>query len=148
VHDDHRLFEMLILEGAQAGLSWITVLKKRLAYREAFHRFDPEKVARMSDAELESCLQNPGLIRNRLKIFGARQNAQAFLKIHEDFGSFDAYVWRFVGGKPLVRKWTSNSQIPTSTPESLALSKDLKKCGMTFVGPTIIYAFMQAVGLW
>ena len=147
VHDDHRLFEMLILEGAQAGLSWITVLKKRAAYRESFHQFDPEKVARMRDAELEQCLQNPGLIRNRLKIFSARQNAQAFLKIQENFGSFDAYVWRFVGGKPLVRKWKDASQIPTSTPESIALSKDLKKRGMTFVGPTIIYAFMQAVGL-
>lgn len=147
VHDDRHLFEMLILEGAQAGLSWETILKRRDAYRHAFHHFDPLKVAKMSDSELKKLCENPDIIRNKLKIFGARQNAQAFLKIQDEFGSFDRYVWGFVKGKPLKNHWKKLQEIPPSTPESTALSKDLKKRGMTFVGPTIIYAFMQAVGL-
>lgn len=147
IHDDRHLFEMLILEGAQAGLSWETILKRRDAYRHAFHHFDPLKVAKMSDSELKKLCENPDIIRNKLKIFGARQNAQVFLKIQDEFGSFDRYVWGFVKGKPLKNHWKKLQEIPSSTPESTALSKDLKKRGMTFVGPTIIYAFMQAVGL-
>jgi DNA-3-methyladenine glycosylase I len=147
VHDDQKHFEMLILEGAQAGLSWLTVLQKRENYREAFHSFDPEKVANMSDAELELQLQNPGIIRNRLKVFAARKNAIAFLKIRDEFSSFDKYVWGFVGGKQKVNTWKNLSEVPASTPDSDALAKDLKKRGMTFVGTTIIYAYMQAVGM-
>lgn len=146
-HDDRHLFEMLVLEGAQAGLSWETVLKKRKAYRKAFHNFDPVKVARMSDAELEALCQNPEIIRNRLKIFSARQNARVFLQIQKEFGSFDTYLWGFVKNKPIVNHRKQMKDIPTHTPESDALSKDLKKRGMNFVGSTIIYAFMQAVGL-
>lgn len=147
LHDDHRLFEMLILEGAQAGLSWETVLKKRENYRIAFHNFDPQKVAAMQDHELESLRHNPQIIRNRLKIYAARQNAQIFLKIQKEFGSFDRYLWKFVDGKPIKNHWKHFKEIPATTPESDALSKDLKKRGMTFVGSTIIYAYMQAVGL-
>lgn len=147
VHDDRHLFEMLILEGAQAGLSWETILKRREGYREAFFNFDPAKVASMSDEELEGLLHNEKIIRNRLKIFSARQNAQVFLKIQKEFGSFDRYVWNFVNGKPIVNQWKQLKDAPVSTKESDALSKDLKKRGMTFVGSTIIYAFMQAVGL-
>jgi DNA-3-methyladenine glycosylase I len=147
VHDDRHLFEMLILEGAQAGLSWETILKRRSGYRQAFHHFDPIKVASMSDAELDALLQNQAIIRNRLKVYAARQNARVFLKIQEEFGSFDRYVWDFVGGKPIITRRKSLKEIPASTPESDALSKDLKKRGMTFVGSTITYAFMQAVGL-
>lgn len=147
VHDDRQHFEMLILEGAQAGLSWETILKRRDNYRAAFLNFDPVKVARMSDAALEALLTDTGIIRNRLKIFGARRNAQAFLAIQKEFGSFDAYVWSFVGGKPLQNRRQSLSDIPAQTPESEVLSKDLKKRGMTFVGPTIIYAYMQAIGM-
>jgi DNA-3-methyladenine glycosylase I len=147
VHDDQRHFEMLILEGAQAGLSWETVLKKRAGYRAAFHDFDPTRVANMTDAELETLLQNPAIIRNRLKVFGARRNAHAFLAIQQQFGSFDAYVWRFVGGAPRLNAWRSLAELPAFTAESDALSKDLKKHGMTFVGSTIIYAYMQACGL-
>ncbi len=147
VHDDRHHFEMLILEGAQAGLSWETVLKKREGYRKAFHHFDPKKVAQMSDNELEKLLDNPNIIRNRLKVFTARQNAKVFLKIQEEFASFDRYLWRFVNGKPIKNHWKSLKECPTSTPVSDALSKDLKKRGMNFVGSTIIYAFMQAVGL-
>jgi len=146
-HDDRHLFEMLILEGAQAGLSWETILKKREGYRKAFHHFDPVKVASMTDHDLEKLCHNPDIIRNRLKIFGTRQNARAFLAIQEEFGSFDAYVWRFVKGVPLIHHRVSFKDVPPTTPESDALSKDLKKRGMTFVGSTIIYAFMQAVGL-
>jgi DNA-3-methyladenine glycosylase I len=146
-HDDLHLFELLILEGAQAGLSWETVLKKRQGYRTAFHAFDPLKVAGMSDEALEALRNNPEIIRNRLKICAARQNAQVFLKIQEEFGSFDKYLWEFVGGKPLLNHWERFQDVPASTPESDALSKDLKKRGMTFVGSTIIYAYMQAVGL-
>jgi DNA-3-methyladenine glycosylase I len=147
VHDDHRLFEMLILEGAQAGLSWETILKRREGYRKAFHHFNPVKVANMTDEELESLKENPGIIRNRLKIYAARQNAKVFLKIQKEFGSFDSYVWSFVQGKPIVNHWQRLKEFPATTPESDALSKDLKKRGMTFVGSTIIYAYMQAVGL-
>lgn len=147
VHDDIRHFEMLILEGAQAGLSWETILKKRDAYRRAFKGFDPAKVARMTDAALEKLMQDEGIVRNRLKIFSARRNAQAFLDIQKEFGSFDAYVWRFVGGKPLKGCRKTLKDIPAKTPESDALSKDLKKRGMNFVGSTIIYAYMQAIGM-
>ena len=146
-HDDRHLFEMLILEGAQAGLSWETILKKREGYRKAFHHFDPHKVAFMSDKELETLRENPEVIRNRLKIYGTRQNARAFLKIQEEFGSFDSYVWRFVNGAPLINHWKHFKEVPSSTRESDVLSKDLKKRGMTFVGSTIIYAYMQAVGM-
>ena len=146
-HDDQHLFEMLILEGAQAGLSWETVLKKREGYRKVFHQFDPHKVTRMSDAELEDLRQNPAIIRNRLKIYSARQNAQAYLQIQKEFGSFDRYVWGFVNGSPIRSHRTALKDIPVKSPESDALSKDLKQRGMIFVGSTIIYAYMQAVGL-
>jgi DNA-3-methyladenine glycosylase I len=146
-HDDQELFELLILEGAQAGLSWETVLKKRNGYRKAFHGFDPIKVAAMTDLELEKLRSNPEIIRNRLKIFAARQNALVFLEIQKEFGSFDQYVWSFVKGKPIKNHWNSLKEIPPTTTESDALSKDLKKRGMTFVGSTIIYAFMQAIGM-
>ena len=147
VHDDRKLFEMLILEGAQAGLSWETILKKREGYRQAFHHFDPEKVAAMTDEELEALRENPAIVRNRLKIYAARKNAHAFLNIQKEFGSFDAYVWRFVEGQPKVGHWPTFEAVPVTTPASDVLSKDLKKRGMTFVGSTIIYAYMQAVGL-
>jgi DNA-3-methyladenine glycosylase I len=147
VHDEHRLFEMLILEGAQAGLSWETILKRREGYRKAFYHFDPPKVAGMSDEELENLLKNPEIIRNRLKVFGARQNAKAFLNIQQEFGSFDRYVWNFVKGQPIRNHWKQLRDIPARTTESDALSKDLKKRGMIFVGSTIIYAYMQAVGM-
>lgn len=147
LHDDHRLFEMLILEGAQAGLSWETVLKRRQGYRKAFHKFDPVKVAKMSDQDLETVLLDPGVIRNRLKVFAARQNALVFLKIQKEFGSFNAYLWDFVSGEPIVNHRKSFKEVPCSSPLSDAISKDLKKRGMTFVGSTIIYAFCQAVGL-
>lgn len=146
-HDDKKLFEFLILEGAQAGLSWETILRKREGYRKAFHKFDPVKVAKMSDNELEKLLQNPEIIRNRLKVFSARQNAQVFLQIQKEFGSFDKYVWHFVNNKPIKNHRKALKEIPASTKESDALSKDLKKHGMTFVGSKIIYAFMQAVGM-
>lgn len=147
LHDDQRLFEMLILEGAQAGLSWETVLKKREGYRKAFHQFDPHKVARMTDEALEALRDNPEIIRNRLKIYAARKNAQAFLDIQKEYQTFDAYLWGFVNGKPVMNHRKSFDDVPATTAESNALSKDLKKRGMTFVGSTIIYAFMQAVGM-
>lgn len=147
VYEDRRLFEMLILEGAQAGLSWETILKRRDEYRKVFHHFDPAKVAKMTDPELNNLLNNPGIIRNRLKIYAARQNAIVFLQIQKEFGSFSKYIWGFVKDEPLITRKKSLRDIPTSTPVSDALSKDLKKRGMTFVGSTIIYAFMQAVGL-
>lgn len=147
VHNDQHLFEMLILEGAQAGLSWKTILKRRDAYRAAFHQFDVQKVAAMPDQDLEVQLQNPHIIRNRLKIWGTRKNALVFLKIQEEFGTFDSYIWKFVEDKPRLNRWASFKEIPSKTPESDALSQDLKKRGMTFVGSTIMYAFMQAVGL-
>ena len=147
VHDDQKHFEMLILEGAQAGLSWETILKRREGYREAFKQFDVVAVANMSDSDLEALLTNPGIIRNRLKVFSARQNARVFISIQKEFGSFDAYVWQFVQGQPKINRPASLQEIPTQTSESDALSKDLKKKGMRFVGPTIIYAHMQAVGM-
>jgi DNA-3-methyladenine glycosylase I len=147
VHDDRHFFEMLILEGAQAGLSWSTILKKRVAYRRAFDRFDPRKVARYDAAKLASLLADPGIVRNRLKVAAAVKNARAFLALQDEFGSFDAYVWRFVGGKPIVGRPRTLRDIPPTTAESDALSKDLKQRGMTFVGSTIVYAFMQATGL-
>ena len=147
VHDDCKHFEMLILEGAQAGLSWDTILKRREGYRRCFADFDPEKVAAFSDEQLESLLLDPSIIRNRLKVFAARKNAIAFLQIQDEFGSFDAYVWPFVGGKTIVRRPETEEDYRATTPESDALSKDLKKHGFTFVGSTIIYAHMQATGL-
>lgn len=147
VHDDRHLFEMLILEGAQAGLSWETILKRREAYQKAFYHFDPKKVAIMKDLELDQLLSNKDIIRNRLKIYAARKNALVFLEIQKEFGSFDRYLWNFVDAKPIVTRRKSLKELPTTTPISDALSKDLKKRGMSFVGSTIIYAFMQAVGL-
>jgi DNA-3-methyladenine glycosylase I len=147
VHDDQMLFEMLILEGAQAGLSWETVLNKREGYRKAFKNFDVKKVSKMTDEQLEKLMTNEGIIRNRLKIFSARRNALVFLEIQKEFGSFDKYVWSFVNGKTIKNKWKNLKQIPTMTKESDDLAKDLKKRGMNFVGSTIIYAFMQAVGM-
>ena len=147
LHDDRRLFEMLILEGAQAGLSWITVLKKRDNYRKAFDNFDAAKVARYDAKKVRELLQNEGIIRNRLKIAAAISNAQAFLAVKKEFGSFDKYIWQFVGGKPLNNKRRSMSELPATTPQSDAMSKDLKKRGFRFVGSTICYAFMQAVGM-
>lgn len=147
VYDDKHLFEMLILEGAQAGLNWETILKKREGYRKAFYHFDPIKVASMSSDELNELLKNKNIIRNKLKIYAARQNAQVFLKIQDEFGSFRDYVWAFVNGKSIINYWQKHEDIPVTTPESSALSKDLKKRGMKFIGPTIIYAYMQAVGL-
>lgn len=147
VHEDRKHFEMLILEGAQAGLNWETILKRREGYRRVFKGFDPQKVAEMTDAELEKVLTDPAIIRNRLKIFSARKNAQVFLAIQKEFGSFDAYIWRFVGGHPIVNQPKTLKDIPTKTAESDALSKDLKRRGMSFVGSTIIYAHMQAIGM-
>ncbi len=147
VHDDRRLFEFLILEGAQAGLSWETILKKREAYRKAFDRFDPKVVARYGKGKVRELLRDAGIVRNRLKIEGAIRNANAFLSVRDEFGSFDEYIWQFVGGKPLVNAWRSLRQLPATTSESDAMSKDLKRRGFTFVGSTICYAFMQAVGM-
>jgi DNA-3-methyladenine glycosylase I len=147
VHDDRRHFEMLILEGAQAGLSWYTILRRREGYRQAFKDFDPARVARMTDGELERLLANGEIIRNRLKVFSARKNAQAFLAVQRESGSFDAYVWRFVGGEPKLNRPRTPKEVPPRTAESDALAKDLKKRGMSFVGSTIMYAYMQAVGL-
>lgn len=147
VHDDRKHFEMLILEGAQAGLSWETILKRREGYRTAFKGFDPALVAEMTDPELEALMLDAGIIRNRLKIWGARKNAVAFLALQQEFGSFDAYVWRFVGEKPLQPQRRSLAEVPATSPESDALAKDLKKRGMTFVGSTIVYAYMQAIGM-
>lgn len=147
VFDDRKLFEFLILEGAQAGLSWLTVLKKRENYRKAFSNFDPVKVASFSEEKIQSLLYDPGIIRNQLKIRSAVTNAAAFLKIQEEFGSFADYSWRFVGGKPIVNCFKSLKEVPGRTPESDAFSKDLKKRGFKFVGSTIIYAHMQAIGM-
>ena len=147
VHDDQKHFEMLILEGAQAGLNWETILKRREGYREAFKQFDPTTCANLSDAYLEKLLTNPNIIRNRLKIFSARQNARVFINIQKEFGSFDAYVWQFVQGKTKLNQPQSLQDVPALTKESGTLSKDLKKRGMSFVGSTIMYAYMQAVGM-
>jgi DNA-3-methyladenine glycosylase I len=146
-HDDRRLFEDLVLDGAQAGLSWSTILRKRENYREAFDNFDPVKVAAYDEAKIEDLLQNPGIVRNRQKVNSAVKNAKAFLKIQEEFGSFDAYIWGFVDGKPIQNQWKSMSELPAKTELSEMVSKDLKERGFNFVGPTIIYAFMQAVGM-
>ena len=147
LHDDRGLFEFLILEGAQAGLSWDTILRKRDAYREAFASFDPAKVARFNASKCEKLLQNEGIIRNRLKIASAVSNAKAFLKVQDEFGSFDTYIWDFVGGKPIVNKTKSTADIVAKTEISDAVSKDLRKRGFNFVGSTIMYAFMQATGM-
>ncbi len=147
VHDDRRLFEFLLLEGAQAGLSWITVLRKRDAYRRAFDAFDPVKVAAYGPAKVDELLSNPGIIRNRLKIGAAIANARAFLQVQEEFGSFDRYIWGFVGNEQIRNAWQSMQEIPARTDISDAMSKDLKKRGFSFVGSTICYAFMQAVGM-
>ncbi|SEB55038.1 DNA-3-methyladenine glycosylase I [Paenibacillus sp. GP183] len=147
VHDDLKWFEMLNLEGAQAGLSWYTILKKRENYREAFDQFQPEKILLYDQAKIEQLMQNPGIVRNRLKIEGVVKNAHAFLRVKEEFGSFDAYMWRFVGGEPLINQWAELRDIPATTEQSDALSKDLKKRGFKFVGSTICYALMQATGM-
>lgn len=147
VHDDRELFEMLILEGAQAGLSWETILNKRAGYRAAFHDFDVQKVAAMTDAELTALLQNPQIVRNRLKVFATRKNAIAFIKIQQEFTSFNAYLWKFVNHQPIINQFTTFAEVPASTPLSDAISQDLKKRSMTFVGSTIIYAYLQGVGV-
>ena len=147
LHDDFRQFEFLILEGAQAGLSWLTVLKKREGYRKAFAGFDPEKVARFSEEKIETLIGNPEIIRNRLKIVSAVNNARAFLALQREFGSFDAYIWGVVKGKPIQNRWETMADIPATSAESEALSKDLKQRGFKFVGSTIMYAHMQAVGM-
>lgn len=147
VHDDRTLFEFLILEGAQAGLSWSTILKKRDNYRAAFDNFDPAKVAAYDEAKVAELLANPGIVRNRLKVTAAIRNARALLTVQAEFGSFDAYIWSFVGGRPKQNAWQSLSELPAESPQSRAMSKDLQRRGFTFVGPTICYAFMQAVGM-
>lgn len=147
VHDDQKHFEFLILEGAQAGLSWLTILNKREGYRKAFAGFDPVKVARFTEAKCEKLLSDPGIVRNRLKVYGAVNNAKRFLEIQKEFGSFDTYIWQFVNGKPIINKWNSLSQIAPTTKESDALSKDLIKRGFKFVGSTVMYSHMQACGL-
>ena len=146
-HDDTELFELLILEGMQAGLSWITVLKKREAFREAFDGFDPQKVALYDDAKIQALLANEGIIRNRLKVNAAVKNAKAFLAIQEAYGSFDAFLWAYVNGTPIQNHWKTMAEVPATTPLSDQISKDLKKRGFTFVGSTIIYAFMQSTGM-
>ncbi len=147
LHDDRGLFEFLILEGAQAGLSWITILKKRAAYRAAFDRFDARKVARYDQAKVAALLANEGIVRNRLKIRAAVQNAQAFLAVQKEFGSFDRYIWHCSGGVPIQNRWRRTNQLPSRTEQSDAMSKDLAKRGFKFVGSTICYAFMQATGM-
>lgn len=147
VHDDRLLFEFLILEGAQAGLSWSTILKKRQGYKQAFDNFDAQKIAKYDQEKIEKLLKDEGIVRNRLKISAAIQNAKAFLKVREEFGSFDEYIWQFVGNKPKINSWKKLSEIPAKTAESDAMSKDLLKRGFKFVGSTICYAFMQAIGM-
>ena len=147
VHKDRKHFEVLILSGAQAGLSWSLVLKKREGYRRAFAAFDPEKVARYSQKQIQTLLANPEIIRNRMKIEAAVHNARAFLKVQEAFGNFDSYCWRFVGGQPIVNRWKTIRQIPALSPVSEKLSKDLKNREFSFVGPTVTYAYMQAIGM-
>ncbi len=147
VHDDNKIFEFLVLEGAQAGLSWLTVLKKRDNYRKAFNNFDPRKVSRYDSQKAEELIGNPGIIRNRQKINSAVNNANAFLRVQEEFGSFDSYIWQFVNGKPKRNRWSSLKQIPAHTKESDLLSIDLKRLGFKFVGTTICYAHMQATGM-
>ena len=146
-HDDRMLFELLVLEGAQAGLSWLTILKKREAYREAFDGFDPAKVALYDEAKVEELMTNEGIVRNRRKIDAAITNAKLFLDVTREFGSFDAFIWDYVDGEPIVNRWKTQADVPATTPLSDRISKDLKKRGFKFVGPTICYAFMQACGL-
>ena len=147
LHNDTRLFKFLILEGAQAGLSWETILKKREGYREAFDQFDAEKIAKYSDDKIESLLQNPNIIRNRLKVKSAVLNAQLFLEVQKEYGSFDTYIWQFIGGKTIQNRFKKISQLPANTLESDAMSRSLKKRGFKFIGTTICYAFMQATGM-
>jgi DNA-3-methyladenine glycosylase I len=147
IHDDRSLFEFLILEGAQAGLSWITILRKRDAYRAAFNNFDARRISGYDDAKIARLLMNEAIVRNRLKIHAAVRNAKAFLAVEKEFGSFDKYIWQFTGGAPLQNRWTKAQQVPARTAESDAMSKDLQKRGFTFVGSTICYAFMQATGM-
>ena len=147
VHNDRKHFEVLVLSGAQAGLNWSLVLKKREGYRRAFDKFDPEKVARYSERRIQKLTSDLEIIRNRMKIQAAVRNARAFLKIQEEFGDFDSYCWRFVGGRPKLNQWKATRQIPATSPESAAFSKDLKHRGFSFVGPTVVYAYMQAVGM-
>lgn len=147
VHDDRLHFEMIILDGAQAGLSWLTILKRRDGYRKAFDNFDADKVSRYTDKKIEKLLLDPGIIRNRLKVNSAVKNAKAFLKIQKEFGSFDEYIWQFVNKRTIQNKWKQMSDLPAKTAESDAMSKDLKKRGFSFVGSTICYAYMQAVGM-
>ena len=147
VHNDRVHFEMLILEGAQAGLSWITVLRKRENYRKAFDNFDVKKVAKYTEKKISILLQNPGIIRNKLKVHSAVSNAKAFIEIQKEFGTFDKYIWQFVNNKTIVNKWKKTSELPTTSKESDSLSKDLKKRGFKFVGSTIMYAHMQAIGM-
>jgi DNA-3-methyladenine glycosylase I len=147
VHDDITHFEFMVLDGAQAGLSWSTILNKRENYRRAFAGFDPDKVARFDRRKIESLLKDPGIVRNRLKVESAVKNARAFLRVQAEFGSFDKYIWRFVGGRTRKNRWKTMKQIPCESPESHAMSKDLKARGFSFVGPTICYAYMQAAGL-
>jgi len=146
VHDDRVLFEFLILEGAQAGLSWLTILKRREGYRRVFKDFDPEKVAAFTENDVQEALSDEGIIRNKLKVLSAVKNAKVFLEIQKEFGGFDKYIWGFAGGKPIVNSWDTVGDIPATSDISDKLSKDLKKCGMSFVGSTIIYAYLQAVG--
>jgi len=147
LHDDHALFELLVLEGAQAGLSWITILRKRERYREVFDRFDPERIARYDRRKVTALLKDAGIVRNRAKVEGTVRNARAFLKLVKEAGSFDRHLWSFVGGQPRVNRFRSIGQVPPETDESRAMSKDLRQLGFTFVGPTISYAFMQAAGM-
>lgn len=147
VHDDHRHFEMLTLEGAQAGLSWTTILRKREGYRRCFAGFDPERVAAFGDADVQRLLDDPAIVRHRGKIESTVGNARALLSVAEEFGSFDSYVWQFVGARPIVGDWRALGDLPSSTPESIALGKDLKRRGFRFVGPTTVYAYLQAAGL-
>ena len=147
LHNDNKLFEFLILEGAQAGLSWLTILKKRDAYRTAYYQFDVEKIARFNSRSIERLLNNPGIVRNRLKIEASIDNARAFLEVQDVFGSFDNYIWQYVDHHPIQNRWRHLKDIPVSTNESIQLSKDLQQRGFRFVGPTICYAFMQAVGM-
>jgi DNA-3-methyladenine glycosylase I len=147
LHDDRALFELLCLEGAQAGLAWITILRKRDNYRSAFFGFDPERCAAMTDAELEERMADPGIVRNRLKVYGVRKNARAFLEVVAERGSFDSYLWSWVDGKPLINARKGMGDLPASTPLAEAISKDLKKRGFTFVGPTIVYAYLQSTGV-
>lgn len=147
VHDDHKHFEFLILEGAQAGLSWSTILNKRDGYRRCFSDFDPEKVARFTQKRIDKILLDPGIVRNKLKVHAAVNNARRFLEVQKEFGSFDTYIWSFVNGKPIVNRWKTNGQVPPTSKESDALSKDLISRGFKFVGSTVIYAHLQACGL-